>query len=90
MTSSLPPPNHRAAPERPQASGGGAASFDLRGRPAEPAAVCVREGDQLTLINALRLDDAGLAQLERLASLKASGMLTDEEFSAAKKALLGL
>ena len=26
----------------------------------------VREGDQLTLINALRLDDAGLAQLERL------------------------
>ncbi len=32
-----------------QEDASGAASFDLRGRPAEPAAVCVREGAQLVL-----------------------------------------
>jgi len=32
-----------------QEDASGAASFDLRGRLAEPAAVCVREGDQLVL-----------------------------------------
>ncbi len=32
-----------------QEDASGAASFDLRGGPAEPAAVCVREGEQLVL-----------------------------------------
>ncbi|MFN6992787.1 MAG: acyl-CoA dehydrogenase family protein [Aquincola tertiaricarbonis] len=37
-----------------QEDASGSASFDLQGRPAEPAAVCLREGDQLVLRGAKR------------------------------------
>jgi hypothetical protein len=35
------------------------------------------------------MDNATIAQLQKLADLHKSGVLTDEEFSAAKKKLLG-
>ena len=36
------------------------------------------------------MDDATIAQLQKLAELNKSGVLSDEEFTAAKKKLLGL
>ncbi len=36
------------------------------------------------------MNDATIAQLQKLADLKNSGVLSDEEFTAAKKKLLGL
>jgi hypothetical protein len=46
--------------------------------PAPPPAPAAAEGDELA------------AQLQRLADLKAQGVLSDEEFAAAKAKLLGL
>lgn len=36
------------------------------------------------------MDDATIAQLQKLADLNKSGILTDDEFTAAKKKVLGL
>jgi hypothetical protein len=36
------------------------------------------------------MDDATIAQLQKLADLNKSGVLSDDEFAAAKKKLLGL
>lgn len=45
-------------------------------------------GSQNASASTVNNDDDLLAKLERLAALKSSGMLTDEEFAAAKKKLL--
>ncbi|MCZ2442036.1 MAG: acyl-CoA dehydrogenase family protein [Burkholderiales bacterium] len=55
-----------------QEDASGAASFDARGRPAEPAAVCVREGDQLMLRGGKRHVRPGAAATGYIVSASSS------------------
>ena len=82
--------NRRMAQKNVEAYGNAQQQYQQEyAQPAPAMAVAAGPAPGVMVPPAAPAEDDTLAQLERLAALKAQGILTDEEFAAQKAKLLG-